>query len=67
MTAFETVTGSIPWRGLTPTQIVELVGVKDERPRGWGELERRGLARARRVCLRRRREGKPSRRRRVAA
>jgi serine/threonine protein kinase len=40
MTAFETVTGSIPWRGLTPTQIVELVGVKDERPR-WGELERR--------------------------
>ena len=40
MTAFETVTGSIPWRGLTPTQIVELVGVKDERPR-WGDLERR--------------------------
>ena len=36
MTAYETVTGSVPWRGLTPTQIVELVGVKDERPRGLG-------------------------------
>ena len=36
MTAYETLTGSVPWRGLTPTQIVELVGVKDERPRAWG-------------------------------
>lgn len=40
MTAYETVTGSVPWRGLTPTQIVELVGVKDERPRGLGDPER---------------------------
>ena len=40
MTAYETLTGSVPWRGLTPTQIVELVGVKDERPRGLGDPER---------------------------
>ena len=41
MTAYETVTGSIPWRGLTPTQIVELVGVKDERPHWGPDLDRR--------------------------
>ena len=46
MTAYETVTGSIPWRGLTPTQIVERVGVKDERPR-WGDLDRRARVAAR--------------------
>ena len=40
MTAYETLTGSVPWRGLTPTQIVELVGVKDERPRGLLDPER---------------------------